>query len=114
MLNFKVEWFNIDKRIDQATMLSQKFLDGEVLKDSNFYVPADEWNLRDSSIAHSKIGSGELNWVTPYSRRLYYNPQYDFSTDKNPNAQGLWFEVAKAQDLDNWIKGSEKAFRSGF
>ena len=114
MLTFKVEWFDIDKKIGQATMMSQKFLDNEILKDSNDYVPVSEWFLRDSSITHSKIGSGELVWNTPYARRLYYNPHYDFSKDKNSKAQGLWFEAAKAQNLDDWVRGAQKAFRKGF
>lgn len=29
---------------------------------------------------------------TPYARRLYYHPEYNFQTDKNPHAGGLWFE----------------------
>lgn len=114
MLKFKVEWFDIDKKIGQSTALSQKFLDNEVLKDSNDYVPADTWNLRDSSILHSKIGDGKLIWNTPYARKLYYNPNYNFSTDKNPKASGLWFEQAKSRNLDDWVKGAEKAFKKGF
>lgn len=29
---------------------------------------------------------------TPYARRLYYHPEYHFSTDENPNAGGKWLE----------------------
>lgn len=28
----------------------------------------------------------------PYSRKLYFHPEYNFKTDKNPNAGGMWFE----------------------
>lgn len=28
----------------------------------------------------------------PYARRLYFHPEYNFRTDKNPNAGGMWFE----------------------
>lgn len=28
----------------------------------------------------------------PYPRRLYFHPEYNFRTDKNPNASGLWYE----------------------
>lgn len=114
MLNFKVEWFNVDKRIDQATMLSQTFLDNEVLKDSNYYIPMDTGNARDSGILHSKIGSGQIQWVAPYIRPIYYNSNMNFSKDRNPNATNLWYEYAKAQKLDDWVEGSQKAFRSGF
>lgn len=29
---------------------------------------------------------------TPYARRLYYHPEYNFQTDENPFAGGEWFE----------------------
>ena len=114
MLNLKFEWFNIDKRLDQATMLSQTFLDNEVLKDSNYYIPMDKGILMESGIMHTKPGTGEVRWQAPQARRLYYNPQYNFSKDRNPNAQGLWFEAAKANNLNDWIKGAEEAFKKGF
>lgn len=28
----------------------------------------------------------------PYARRLYYHPEYNFRTDKNPFAGGRWFD----------------------
>ena len=30
---------------------------------------------------------------TPYARRLYFHPEYNFKTDKNPYAGGLWFNT---------------------
>lgn len=33
----------------------------------------------------------------PYARRLYFHPEYNFRTDKNKNAQGMWFTL--------WQKG---------
>lgn len=31
---------------------------------------------------------------TPYAARLHEHPEYDFSTDSNPKAQGKWIEDA--------------------
>lgn len=31
---------------------------------------------------------------TPYAARLHEHPEYNFSTDSNPNAQGKWIENA--------------------
>lgn len=39
---------------------------------------------------------------TPYARRLYFHPEYNFSHAKNPNAKGNWFE--------DWMSGSKKDF----
>lgn len=34
---------------------------------------------------------------TPYARRLYFHPEYDFQTTENPNAKGKWYE--------DWLPG---------
>lgn len=34
---------------------------------------------------------------TPYARRLYFHPEYNFQTVNNANAQGLW--------LSHWLPG---------
>jgi hypothetical protein len=89
----------IEKRKEKAQLV----LDEQILKDSNNYAPQDTSELINSSLRMSLIGQGQLIWATPYARRLYYNPQYNFSKDKNPNAQGLWFEAAKAAHLPEWL-----------
>lgn len=116
---------NLDVRVDldigklqskrkNATKAAQMQLDQDVLKDSNYYAPQDKSNLIGSSLIASKIGQGELIWDTKYAKRLYYNPQYNFSKDKNPNAQGLWFEVAKANKKDDWLKGARRDYKKYF
>lgn len=41
---------------------------------------------------------------TPYARRLYFHPEYNFYKGANPNAGGLWFEP--------YITGRKKEFVS--
>lgn len=41
---------------------------------------------------------------TPYARRMYYHPEYNFRTDKNANAQGLWMQSYIDGDKKNFIK----------
>ena len=66
-------------------------------------MPRDTGNLQNEStfVDDSRIGKGTASIVsnTPYARRLYYHPEYDFSTEENPNARGKWFEP--------WMKGGE-------
>ncbi|WP_017379741.1 minor capsid protein [Paenisporosarcina sp. TG-14] len=95
-----------------ATNKTQSILDLQVLKDSNKFAPQDLSELKKSSIRTSKIGTGELIWETPYARKLYYNPQYKFSKDKNPLAGGLWFERAKAEKKKVWIVVAKAAFKA--
>jgi Minor capsid protein len=89
---------------EQSKQAAQMQLDQDVLKDSNYFIPKETGELERSSLRHSRIGQGHIEWKAPQARRLYYNPQYNFSKDVNPNAQGLWFEAAKALKRPNWMQ----------
>ena len=67
-------------------------------------MPRDTGHLQNDStfVDYSKSNSGVVTLIsqTPYARRLYFHPEYNFSTTENPNAQGKW--------LEPWIDGKEK------
>lgn len=86
----------------------------QVLKDSNKYAPLRDGYLMASGLTHSNLSTGMLKWQTPYARRLYYNPQYNFSTDKNPLAGGLWFERAKTQHTKSWERVVKRGYQTFF
>lgn len=69
-------------------------------------MPRDTGHLQDDSTfvdySNSKNGTVSLVSQTPYARRLYFHPEYDFQTKENPNAQGRW--------LESWISGDKKDF----
>lgn len=69
-------------------------------------MPFDTGTMQNESMSidttHSNIGRVSITVDTPYARRLYYHPEYNFKTDKNPNAQGHWFAP--------WIDGQYKDF----
>ena len=44
----------------------------------------------------------QIIYDTPYARRLYWHPEYNFRKDKNPNAGGLWMQP--------YIDGAKKDF----
>lgn len=52
--------------------------------------------------SNSKQGKVSLNTSTPYARRMYFHPEYNFQTKENANARGEWYEP--------WISGKEKDF----
>jgi Minor capsid protein len=115
-LNIKVNFDAnaIASKIDNAIDKAQHALDQQVLKDSNYFIPFDTGELMRSSLRASQIGQGRIVWDTPYARRLYYNPQYNFRKDKNPNARGLWFEEAKALHVHDWTKIAQQTFDENF
>lgn len=51
--------------------------------------------------ADSSKGKTSLTHSTPYARRLYFHPEYNFTKETNPNAKGEWFE--------DWKSGGKKA-----
>lgn len=69
-------------------------------------MPRDTGHLQNDSTfvdySQSKSGTVTLVSQTPYARRLYFHPEYNFRTVENPNAQGKW--------LEPWISGEEKEF----
>lgn len=101
--NVKFQLEDIRGKLEKRKEKTQVALDTQILKDSNQFAPQDTGELIRSSLRMSLIGQGKLIWATPYARRLYYNPQYNFSKDSNPKAQGLWFEAARAQYIGSWI-----------
>ena len=69
-------------------------------------VPRDTGVLQNDNtfVDYSESSKGKATLVssTPYSRQLYYHPEYNFKTDENPNAKGHWYE--------DWIDGGQKDF----
>lgn len=45
---------------------------------------------------HTELAIGD----TPYARRLYFHPEYDFQKANNPNARGRW--------ADPWLPGGDR------
>lgn len=68
-------------------------------------VPKDSGELERSGFVDlSKLDDGitYINFDTPYARRLYWHPEYNFKQDKNTNAQGKW--------MQSYIDGDNKEF----
>jgi hypothetical protein len=111
--NVRIDTRRIHGNMQQRLKLAQIALDTQIIKDSNFYAPEDTQTLQRSAITATDVGSGKVVWNTPYARKLYFNPEYNFSKDKNPNAQGLWFEAAKAVKKGVWKEVAQRALNGG-
>ena len=101
----------IKKDAGQRLKRAQIALDQQIADDSNYYIPADKWGLRDSVYLSATIGKGYLIWSTEYARRLYYGVYYQFSKDENPNAREKWFEWAKRNRMKKWEKVANSEYR---
>lgn len=69
-------------------------------------MPFDTGNMQNDNTYedYSKSSKGQVSLITstPYARRMYYHPEYNFQTTENANAQGNWYEP--------WISGKNKNF----
>lgn len=99
-------------RFEPKYATGQKWLDNEVLKDCDEYVPMRTGNLRNSGIRGTNIGSGKVIYNAPYASECYYSKR-TFSKDKHPKATSAWFEKAKAVNKNKWIKGATGQITGG-
>jgi hypothetical protein len=99
------------KKIGQLNSSSIKALEktGEALHTEVVkaqVMPFDSGTMQNDStyIDKSKSAKGVVSLITdtPYSRRMYFHPEYNFQTTNNANAQGQW--------LESWISGNNKDF----
>jgi hypothetical protein rflaF_05844 len=107
---------NFKKKSESNFENAQKFIDSEVLRLSEPYVPYRNGKLKESGTLGTVIGSGIVEYIAPYARDQYYN-NAGRGTDGLNAAHGvkglrgkLWFERMKADHLDEIEKGVKEKF----
>jgi len=104
-LTWKNDYF---RRQNENINTAQKFLDSEVLRYSNKYVPKVTSMLITSGILGTKPGSGEVAWIAPYAWRQYHLVNRKTTQNINPNGGPYWFERAMAVHLKQIKAGVAK------
>ena len=91
----------------------QAFLDNEVIRLTEPYVPFQSGILKNTPLLSSSLG--EVVYNTPYARRQYYENRGN-GTDGTSNGgiRGkLWFERMKADRRDDIIKSVQDFVNRG-
>jgi hypothetical protein len=98
-------------KYEQAYSEAQKYVDSEVLRLCEPYIPLKTSMLIKSGILGTVVGSGEVKWIAPYSRYQYYllEPRMTRS-NPDPNRGSFWFERMKASHLTGIVRGVRKEF----
>jgi hypothetical protein len=86
---------------------AQKWLDSEVLRTTEPFVPLLTGTLIKTGILATVPGLGLVTWITPYARRQYYSPRAPGSQTgllRGPH----WFHRSKSVHKRAWIAGAKK------
>ena len=112
-----------DKAVKKLTNASIKALEatGEALHTEVVQaqvMPRDTGHLQNDStfVDYSKSKSGLVSLIsqTPYARRLYFHPEYNFRKTDNANAQGKWLEPWISGEKKEWCSETFKKFYKQF
>ena len=98
--NFRPKW---QRRHSQAQM----FVDSEVLRLSEPFIPLQTGMLVKSGILGTEVGSGKVEWIVSYVRRHYYGkrkPGSETGAHRGPR----WFERMKAVHKSAIIRGARR------
>ena len=93
-------------RLDSAAVTALKQTAEAVHTDllQSQVMPRDQGTLQNENtfVETSMANQGSVAIVssTPYARRLYFHPEYNFNKEANTNAKGEWFE--------DWLPGGRK------
>ena len=101
-VTFNLDVSKIMDNIETANEFAIAAMSQQVLADSNYYCKQDQGMLIASAINNPDTENGIIVWDTPYAQKQYYLE--NANTDKNPNAQMMWFHKAKDIHGDEWNK----------
>lgn len=98
--NFQPKWQKTHSK-------AQMYLDSEILRLSQPYIPLLTGMLILSGILGSYIGEGRPKWIAPYAKAQYYRSKRPGSKT-GPLRGPFWFERMKKQHGDKLIQNTKK------
>lgn len=92
-------------RLQQASKQAFEMTVEAVLSDikTSAVVPKEHSTLEDSGFVEINDMVASIIFDTPYARRLYWHPEYNFRRDKNANAGGKWMQPYIDGDKKNFV-----------
>ncbi len=85
---------------------AQKFVDSEVLRYCDPLVPFQTGMLKLSGKLGTVIGSGEVRYIAPYAKKMYYGTHFKFNDA--PTRGAYWFERMKITRKESILKGAAR------
>ena len=92
----------ISTNAEKALIMTAEALKTDLYQSQTMPFDTGDMQNRHTFTDITKVKKGTVKIVssTPYARKVYFHPEYNFKKDKNKNAQGRWF--------DTYISGSKK------
>ena len=84
----------IERQIQRSIKKTADQIKKDVQQAETMPLKSGQLQNRSTHVDTSEIADHTAYVVsdTPYARRLYFHPEYNFSTEENKNAGGKWFE----------------------
>lgn len=103
----KLEWNTTFQRFPRNFSAAQRFVDSEVLRLSEPFIPLLTSMLIKSGILGTSIGSGLVEWIAPYAKAQYFSKRKPGS-QTGPLRGPLWFERMKPVHRNRIVAGARR------
>lgn len=121
-MNIKVDVKLDNAKLNQLVQSQKQALEvtTEALKSdivTSAVVPKQTGELERSGFVDiTQLGNGKTSIIfdTPYARKLYWHPEYNFRKDKNINAQGKWMQSYEDGEKKDFAKDTYMIFLKQF
>ena len=102
--------FNVklSSKLNNRMTLAQRYVDNEVLRLSEPYIPRLTGELINSGYKNTVIGNGKVVWNTPYARKRYFVRGKNQSGMRGPQ----WVRRMMNDRGDEILQGLKKIIRS--
>jgi hypothetical protein len=109
----ELKW-NTNFRDERQTQYdnAQKYVDSEVLRLSEPYIPLRTGMLIQSGILGTEIGSGEVKWIAPYAKSQYYLVR-KVGSETGALRGSQWFQRMKETHIEGIVSGAKKIAGGG-
>lgn len=99
----------------QALEMTTEALKSDIV--TSAVVPKQTGELERSGFVDiTQLDNGKTSIIfdTPYARKLYWHPEYNFRRDKNINAQGKWMQSYEDGEKKDFAKDDYMIFLKQF
>ena len=105
----------INSEATMALIKTGDALKTDLIQSQTMPFKTGELQNRSTFVDSSEASTGVVKVIsdTPYARRLYFHPEYNFNRSINPNAGGMWFEPYIGGNKKDFAKNTFERFMRG-